>query len=60
MASLPEGDIKNALALVTGTLGLAYPQTEQAMMRAVDIAKGSNTTVLPGLESPLPACSSVV
>jgi fructokinase len=38
-ALLPENLFKNANYLVMGTLGLAYPLTRAAMMRAVELAK---------------------
>ena len=44
-AQLPADLIRGAEALVTGTLGLACEPTATAMHRAVDIAKGSQTTV---------------
>jgi fructokinase len=38
---LPLGVIAGADYVVTGTLGLAYPETRGAMNMAVDIARGS-------------------
>lgn len=38
---LPEEKLKNADILVTGTLGLAYPQTATAMRRAVKLGRSS-------------------
>jgi len=40
-AKLPEGILKEADILVTGSLGLAYPQTGEAMKRAVQLASAS-------------------
>lgn len=42
---LPESLFREAKYLVTGTLGLAYPLTRQAMERAVDLAKAHNLLV---------------
>ncbi|KAK9853929.1 hypothetical protein WJX84_001400 [Apatococcus fuscideae] len=43
---LPHDMIKEAGALVTGTLGLAYPTTAAAMQKAIDIAKTGPCEVL--------------
>lgn len=43
---LPEETIKNAQFFVTGTLGLAYSKTAEAMRKAVDIAKTGPCQVL--------------
>lgn len=44
---LPERELEVADILVTGTLGLAYPQTAKAMHRAVELARKSpNCAVL--------------
>jgi len=42
---LPEAEIRSALAVVTGSLGLSFPRTAEAMRRAVKIAKDSGVTV---------------
>ena len=44
--NLPVDKIKKAEVLVTGTLGLAYPVTNEAMHEAVKIAQEAGTTVL--------------
>ena len=51
---LPEDEIRSALAVVTGSLGLSFPRTADAMRRAVKVAKGAGTTVRE------PATSSLV
>jgi len=38
-ASLPEDVLSSASALVTGSLGLAFPDTAAAMQRALEVAK---------------------
>jgi fructokinase len=43
---LPESTVKNAKFLVTGTLGLAYPKTGEAMRRAVSLSKEGPCQVL--------------
>ena len=43
---LPKEMIEKATVLVTGSLGLAYPMTREAMQEAVKIAKAADTTVL--------------
>jgi len=45
-SKLPTGLISSAGALVTGTLGLAYPQTAEAMRRAVGVARGARVPVI--------------
>ena len=42
---LPEAEIRSALAVVTGSLGLSFPRTADAMRRAVKVAKGAGVTV---------------
>jgi hypothetical protein len=42
---LPEDEIRSALAVVTGSLGLSFPRTADAMRRAVKVAKGAGATV---------------
>ena len=42
---LPEAEIRSALAVVTGSLGLSFPSTAEAMRRAVKIAKDAGVTV---------------
>ena len=42
---LPEREIRSALAVVTGSLGLSFPRTAEAMRRAVKIAKDAGVTV---------------
>ena len=44
--ALPLEKIAAAEVLVTGTLGLAYPETGAAMKRAVDAARAAGTAVL--------------
>ena len=55
---LPEDEIRSALAVVTGSLGLSFPRTADAMRRAVKIAKSAGTTVR-GLASPAPSTYAV-
>lgn len=45
-AQLPEEAITAADALVTGTLGLAYPKTKEAIERAASLAKSSPSCTL--------------
>lgn len=45
-ARLPTALIESAGALVTGTLGLAYPVTAEAMEVAVGVARGANVPVV--------------
>ncbi len=42
---LPEAEIRSALAVVTGSLGLSFPRTAEAMRRAVKVAKDAGVTV---------------
>jgi len=44
--NLPLDEIKSAAVLVTGTLGLAYPATREAMWKAVKAAKEGGCKVL--------------
>ncbi|KAL3152280.1 hypothetical protein ABBQ32_001354 [Trebouxia sp. C0010 RCD-2024] len=43
---MPEATIKNSVALVTGTLGLSFPQTAAAMRKAVACARSGPCSVL--------------
>lgn len=43
---LPVEEIKSAALLITGTLGLAYPKTKEAMLAAVKAAKEGGCKVL--------------
>ena len=45
-AKLPTELLSSAGALVTGTLGLAYPKTAEAMARAVEVARGAGVPVV--------------
>lgn len=45
-SSVPLDSIRGAQVLVTGTLGLAYPETRKAMMAAVQAAKEGGCKVL--------------
>jgi fructokinase len=45
-AKLPHDKIKNATTLVTGTLGLAFPKTAEAMYKAVEICNQGPCSLL--------------
>lgn len=52
-ADVPEELLRGAVALVTGTLGLACQPTDATMQRAVDIAKSNGVTVRPSARAGL-------
>lgn len=51
--SLPLDALRNAAALVTGTLGLNFPVTAEAMNRAVETAKSGSAVVSSMFDLPL-------